>query len=137
MAASRQERMKGLYDALVHPSTQSKAGADAEVRAKPDAQAVVEQETPTEANSQPEVHVDAHSHTQASTQTYTDADLRDRMKSGAKRPKLEDERRRQTYWLHPEEIKIVEELAAASGLTKYEVVGTALRELYRRVTEAD
>lgn len=62
------------------------------------------------------------------------ADLREAAaRGGRRRPRLEDTRRRQTYWLDDEEIRMVAELASATGRSKYEVVSTAVRALHAEV----
>lgn len=58
------------------------------------------------------------------------------VKSGQKKKRMEDERIRRTYWLHPDEIKMVDELVKMTGQNKYEVVGLAIRSMHQRALEA-
>ncbi len=92
---------------------------------------------------------DSEVHQPANTQTFaaTPADdtpppseavdpmdaLRVRASKGTKRVKLDDRRRRQTYWLSDREIEMVEEIARAAGQRKYEVVAGAIRSAHQRV----
>lgn len=71
---------------------------------------------------------------QAQSQAEMSVDvLRQRARSGTKKVRMEDVRRRQTYWLTDDDIRMVDELASATGMNKYEVVSIAIRELYRQV----
>ncbi len=47
--------------------------------------------------------------------------------------RFEDKKRRQTYWMDPEEIKMVAEMSKKAGVGKYQVVSAAVRLLYEYV----
>jgi hypothetical protein len=57
------------------------------------------------------------------------------VESGRKKKKMEDERIRRTHWFHPDEIKMIDKLSKITGLTKYDVVGTAIRSMYERAMQ--
>lgn len=58
------------------------------------------------------------------------------IESGTKKLKMEDQRIRRTYWLTPEEIKMVDQLVKWTGKNKYEVVGIAIQSMHKRASEA-
>jgi hypothetical protein len=57
------------------------------------------------------------------------------VESGKRKKKMEEERTRRTYWLLPEEIKMIDKLNKITGLNKYDVVGTAIRSMYERAMQ--
>jgi len=86
------------------------------------------------------------SKTVSQTQTFTDAQtfaktpaaagIKDKVAQGSKKPlRLEDSRKRQTYWMEPEEIKMIVEISKRAGVSKYQVVSAAVRLLYDYVFE--
>jgi hypothetical protein len=46
---------------------------------------------------------------------------------------MEDLRKRRTYWLTDEKIKMVDKLAKMTGKDKYEVVDLAIQSMYHRL----
>jgi hypothetical protein len=58
------------------------------------------------------------------------------VETGNKKKKMEELRIRSTYWLLPEERKMVNKLAKETGYVKYDVVGMAIRSMYDRVMAA-
>jgi len=78
------------------------------------------------------------SNTQTFSQTYqqTSADnIKDKASQDTVTQRLEDNRRRQTYWMDPEEIKMISEIAEMAGVRKYQVVSAAVRMLYEYVLD--
>ena len=49
---------------------------------------------------------------------------------GGSSRRFEDNRRRQTYWMDPDEIKMITEISKKAGVGKYQVVSAAVRLLY-------
>lgn len=122
------------------PAAGSQPYADAETKVEAKPQPEPHAEAQVVSQPQTNTQADTFADTQANTQTHPSSDTVTtaetlRARKGTRRPRLEDERRRQTYWLHEVEIQMVERLAEATGLTKYEVVATAIRELHRAVME--
>lgn len=70
--------------------------------------------------------------------TFTDpaSEILSIVESGKKKKRMEDERIRSTYWLLPEERKMVDKLNKLTGLNKYDVVGKAIRSMYERAMQA-
>lgn len=92
----------------------------------------------TVAQAVPQTVSQTFPHTSVQVHTDTDdpaAPLRDRLTKGKGKQRLEDTRKRQTFWLDSEEINMVAELSEATGVGKYEIVGTAIRLLYKNVLE--
>jgi hypothetical protein len=58
------------------------------------------------------------------------------VESGKKKKKMEDIRKRSTYWLLPEERTMVNKMAKETGYVKYDVVGLAIRSMYDRMMKA-
>jgi len=58
------------------------------------------------------------------------------VESGKKKKKMEDTRKRTTYWLMPEERNMVNKMAKETGYVKYDVVGLAIRSMYDRMMKA-
>ena len=73
--------------------------------------------------------------TQSTESSATLEELRANVKAGVKKKHFEDDHKKASYWLTPREIKMVNEMAKAAGKDKYEIVGFAIRELYRQVFE--
>lgn len=127
-------------DSQANTKPQAAAFANQQVDAQARTETFVQAETFASAQAlpvaEPLVGADAQGDTFAESQQQVETSveaLRQRVQSGTRRQRLEDMRRRQTYWLTDAEIRYVDELASATGLTKYEVVGVAIRELYRLV----
>jgi hypothetical protein len=82
----------------------------------------------------------------AKSQTFTDsqtfaktpaaAGIKDKVAQGSTKPRrLEDSRKRQTYWMEPEEIKMIVEISKRASVSKYQVVSAAVRLLNDYVFE--
>jgi len=74
--------------------------------------------------------------TKTNTQTFsqTSADsIKQKASQGTTSQRLEDNRRRQTYWMAPDEIKMIAEISKKAGVGKYQVVSAAVRLLYEYV----
>lgn len=91
-------------------------------------------------NTQPKTVINKENETQQqeNLQLYSDPvmELVNVVATGNKKKKLEDERVRATYWLLPEERKMVNKLARETGYPKYDVVGMAIRSMHDRVMQA-
>lgn len=59
--------------------------------------------------------------------------LKANIEGKVKKKKLEDVRKKASYWLDPVEIKMINDLAKATGKDKYEIVSFAIRELYKNL----
>jgi len=84
-------------------------------------------------SSQAEAKPEKKPQTQTNTQTFlqTSADnIKQKASQGTTSQRLEDNRRRQTYWMDPEEIKMIAEISKKAGVGKYQVVSAAVRLLY-------
>lgn len=113
MARRNKERMNKALDSLLG-------------KPEPDKQ------TDTQAHTQTKTLADSQTSTQAMQEPFADPVQR-LLAPGRSRGRLEDTKRRQTYWLSPEEIDMVQQIADKTGATKYEVVGIAIQALYQRM----
>ena len=118
------ERMQQLAQLQTQPQTFQEAPAKSQEAAQSTTETIVRQ------GAHPMPQADMQAQSQAETSVDV---LRQRARSGTKKVRMEDVRRRQTYWLTDDDIRMVEELASATGMNKYQVVSIAIRELYRQV----
>lgn len=132
MGSRRKDRLKDVYDTLLG---QAKADVQAELTADAQADAQTIPQSETHAKSQPSTHADTQTFSQA--QVTDEETLRERVRRREKKRRLEDDRRRQTYWLDETEIEMIDQLSDATGMAKYEIVSAAIRLLYRRVMEGE
>lgn len=49
---------------------------------------------------------------------------------------LEKRRKRQTFWLSEDDIRVIEKLHEATGMPKYEVVSAAIQAMYKAILGA-
>ncbi len=104
-------------------------------------QAAEKPEKPARAGKKAQKNSQTFSQTFSQTQTFTDAqtfaeNIKDKAGQGAAKPRrLEDDRKRQTYWMAPEEIKMINEISKKADMGKYQVVSAAVRLLYDYVFE--
>ncbi len=61
--------------------------------------------------------------------------IKNKVAEGSKQRRLEDNRKRQTYWMDPEEVKMIVEISKRANVSKYQVVSAAVRLLYDYVFE--
>jgi len=59
-----------------------------------------------------------------------------RQRVGQKRLLLEKRRKRQTFWLSEDDIRVIEKLHEATGMPKYEVVSAAIQAMYKAILGA-
>lgn len=116
-------------DTVVEPQTKS------QTYTKTNHEVTKEADVKTSAKPKAQPQTNQHVHTQ--TLSNRVASLKTRVDQGATKKTLEDTRKRQTYWLTSDEVEKVAELSKATGLTKYEVVGTAIQTLYDLVMDTD
>jgi hypothetical protein len=104
---------------------------------KPVVDEVVDGEEKTIAKTQSKTVSQSQTFTDAQTfaKTAAAAGIKDKVDQGTKARRLEDNRRRQTYWMDPEEIKMIVEISKRAGVSKYQVVSAAVRLLYDYVFE--
>lgn len=86
-----------------------------------------EQQAETQTKEEAEVKTDAQ------TKHDPAAELFSLAKQGSGKLRMEDIRKRRTYWLTDEEIEMIDELAKMTGKDKYEVVGLAVQSMYYRL----
>lgn len=91
-----------------------------------------EKEKPTK----PKTKTNAKTLSQTYSQTSA-AGIKEKAVQGAAPYRLEDNRKRQTYWLDPDEIKMISEISKKAGVGKYLVVSAAVRMLYEYVFETE
>jgi hypothetical protein len=90
-----------------------------------------ETETKPETKTKPHTKPETFANTFAETFVIPSADdIKAKASRGSGSGKLEDQRKRQTYWLSPDEIKMISALSKKAGIDKYEVVSAAVRMLY-------
>lgn len=88
--------------------------------------------------SKPKTNAKTKPVTQSQTYAQTSAaGIKEKTAQGARPRRLEENRKRQTYWLDPEEIKMIGELSKKAGVGKYQVVSAAVRLLYEYVFEKE
>jgi hypothetical protein len=99
---------------------------------KPVIDEIVDDEEKTFAKTQTQTFTDS----QTFAKTPAAAGIKDKVAQGSAKPRrLEDSRKRQTYWMEPEEIKMIVEISKRAGVSKYQVVSAAVRLLYDYVFE--
>ncbi len=103
---------------------------------KPDAGKPVEKKSKPKAKTETKTKLQAITHPQTFTQTSAD-NIKEKAVQGASVRRLEENRKRQTYWLDPDEIKMINEISKKAGVGKYHVVSAAVRMLYEYVFETD
>ena len=103
----------------------------------PEKQEEPEGELNAEAGKEADVIPDPESISQVVPQSdeITLMELKANVKAKVKKKHLEDDHKKASYWLTPGEIKMVNEMAKAAGKDKYEIVGFAIRYLYRKIFE--
>jgi hypothetical protein len=107
---------------------------------KPEAdQAADKPEKPARAKTKAKAQPKTFTQTDAQTLSQTSASsIKEKAVQGAIKPRrLEDDRKRQTYWMAPEEIKMINEISKKAGVGKYQVVSAAVRMLYEYVFEQE
>lgn len=72
---------------------------------------------------------------ETNTQTSAAAGIKGKVAQGTKPRRLEDMRKRQSYYMDPEEIKMIVEISKRANVSKYQVVSAAVRLLYDYVFE--
>jgi hypothetical protein len=99
-----------------------------------------EKEKPTKPKTKTNANTKTKSQTITHLQTYSQtsaAGIKEKAVQGAAPYRLEDNRKRQTYWLDPDEIKMISEISKKAGVGKYLVVSAAVRMLYEYVFETE
>jgi hypothetical protein len=107
---------------------------------KPVIDEVVDDEEKTIAKTQSKTvsQSQTFSDSQTFAKTAAAAGIKDKVAQGSTKPRrLEDSRKRQTYWMEPEEIKMIVEISKRAGVSKYQVVSAAVRLLYDYVFEGE
>lgn len=135
------------------PNDEDTTPTQTNTQAQEEASVVLQTEPETEAKSQlvqeTNVPADTHVDTQADSQTHTQAQVDQqtnvdtdvqvdpftnvKQALGRKKDKLENRRKRQTFWLSLEDIKAIEELHEATGIPKYQIVSEAIQAMYKHV----
>jgi hypothetical protein len=100
---------------------------------KPVVDEVVEDDEKTLSKSQPKTLSDS----QTLSKSFAAEGIKDKVAQGTKPLRLEDSRKRQCYWMAPEEIKMIGEISKKAGVNKYQVVSAAVRLLYDYVFEGE
>jgi len=77
----------------------------------------------------------SHTLSETYTETSAAAGIKGKVAQGTKPQRLEDSRKRQSYWMDPEEIKMIVEISKRANVSKYQVVSAAVRLLYDYVFE--
>ena len=96
---------------------------------KPVVDEVVEEQDKPKAKSNKETF------TLTDTETSAAAGIKGKVAQGTKPRRLEDVRKRQSYYMDPEEIKMIVEISKRANVSKYQVVSAAVRLLYDYVFE--
>ena len=94
------------------------------------------QEKDKNSQSKPQTKTKAKTVAQTYSQTFTQTsanNIKQKASQGITSQRLEDNRRRQTYWMDQEEIKMITEISKRSGVGKYQLVSAAVRLLYEYV----
>jgi len=107
---------------------------------KPVVDEVVEEEEKTFAETQSKTISQSQTFTDSQTfaKTPAAAGIKDKVTQSATKPRrLEDSRKRQTYWMEPDEIKMIVEISKRANVSKYQVVSAAVRLLYDYVFEGE
>ena len=100
----------------------------------PQIQDTREDNKPKEKTKKPQTKAKTIAQTSTQTFTQTSADsIKEKASQGVSSQRLEDNRRRQTYWMDPEEIKMIADISKKSGVGKYQVVSAAVRMLYEYI----
>lgn len=109
--------------------TKTKSQAKSKTESNANSQSIphAEQQVKTQTEMQPEVKTDVQ------TEHDPAAELFSLAKQGSGKLRMEDIRKRRTYWLTDEEIQMIDELAKMTGKDKYEVVGLAVQSMYYRL----
>jgi len=108
--------------------------------AKPQAETVTKTIVNTETKAKPKTEAESKTITETVTQAETFAntfanEIKVKAAGQTEAQRFEDSRKRQTYWLDPETIEMINELAKRSGTNKYHVVSAGVRLLYDYVFE--
>ncbi len=88
-----------------------------------------EQKKQTETQAETFTQSQANTFSKTFAKTFADS-IKDKASSGGQSGKLEDNRKRQTFWLDKEEISMINQLSKKAGVSKYQVMAAAIRLLY-------
>ena len=100
---------------------------------KPVVDEVVEEQDKPKAKTNKETFPETFSETD--TETSAADGIKGKVAQGTKPRRLEDVRKRQSYYMDPEEIKMIVEISKRANVSKYQVVSAAVRLLYDYVFE--
>jgi hypothetical protein len=103
---------------------------------KPEKEKPTKPKAKTNAKTISQTKLQPVTHSQTYSQTSA-AGIKEKAVQGAAPYRLEDNRKRQTYWLDPDEIKMISEISKKAGVGKYLVVSAAVRMLYEYVFETE
>jgi uncharacterized protein YcbK (DUF882 family) len=120
--------------------TKSETQSQTKTLAKPQAETVTKTIVNTETKAKPKTEAESKTITETVTQAETFAntfanEIKVKAAGQTEAQRFEDSRKRQTYWLDPETIEMINELAKRSGTNKYHVVSAGVRLLYDYVFE--
>ena len=91
-----------------------------------------------EEQDKPKAKTNKETFTLTDSETFTEtsaAGIKGKVAQGTKSRRLEDMRKRQSYYMDPEEIKMIVEISKRANVSKYQVVSAAVRLLYDYVFE--
>lgn len=120
---------------LAHTHTETQTQQKTSAITQQESQSVQQTNVFADALADSQTRTQAHKNQQANVDVNMQADPFVHVKQalGQKKDKLENLRKRQTFWLSEEDIKAIEELNAATGLPKYQIVSEAIQAMYRHV----
>ncbi len=125
------------------PNAKTKTQTQTETIVKPETDTITKTIAESETKAKPKTETE--SKTITNTETFTQAEtfantfaneIKVKAAGQSEAQRFEDSRKRQTYWLDPETIEMITELAKRSGTNKYHVVSAGVRLLYDYVFES-
>lgn len=122
---------KSQPETLTKPEAETVAKTIVNTETKP--KAITETEPKTESKTIAEPETFTHAETFAITFA---SEIKAKAAGQPETQRFEDTRKRQTYWLDPETIEMITELAKRSKTNKYQVVSAGVRLLYDYVFES-
>ncbi len=122
------------------PNAKTKTQTQSETIVKPETDTVTKTIAESETKAKPKTETESKTITETFTQAETFAntfanEIKVKAAGQTEAQRFEDTRKRQTYWLDPETIEMITELAKRSGTNKYHVVSAGVRLLYDYVFE--
>jgi hypothetical protein len=127
--AHQQAETKMKSESKQEPKTKTKLQSKSKTESNANSQSIshAEQQAKTQTEKEPKMKSDVKTDHDPAAELFSLA------KQGSGKQRMEDIRKRRTYWLTDEEIQMIDELAKMTGKDKYEVVGLAVQSMYYRL----